>query len=775
MTNYVSSFANGAAVDAEITKVANSNLSATHKITRSATLVIAASDSSAKSKAQADYVCDGTNDEVEIQAAITALPAMGGSILFLEGNYSKGAAAGITIPSNTNIILSSGATITLANSINADACIFTNSDAVNGNRNISITGHGILRGNEANQTTGNMFAISLTKCIDCSIDCFAEDFTYADRQLIDCTNVSFINRFYALPDEYGEDKTVIVDCQSTTGWSPNDCTLAVDDTISMYGINSIKSTVNAGKTRHLIYITLANAIDLSKHQFEFYFYIPDANYISNLTVGNSIDIRFRESTSTRYAAAPGLKYVAHLGNGWHCITLSKGAFNFVSNFVEGDWKNIKRVDISITGLPEGSEVWFGGLFALKMPQEGANIVTFDDATSNQYDVAKNYLSKYNMPATVFIVPKDIGSATFLTWDKIKALESLGWDIGSHTLNHNSMTTSDAPHVKYELDGSITTICSLGFKNGIRFFANPQGDIPAFNTANDNLVRSRFVSSRAIGDQTYILPIPYDIAVYPRHPMTSFSIRSNTVQTDIYASVKRAKKYKSYAVWNLHNVATGLDISEANFDSMLSYIKNTAALPTKTLSDVFNIGTPIKMSYTERNVSDFYSNCLAAAATRICNAVSLNSELPSTFALATQPDIPRALTATVLHSNITAYTIVISGLNAKGESVTETFTESSGWTWTTSHAYSKITSIIMTARTGTGVDDTISIGTTDKIGLSNPIYLVTDIYKIKKNSTDLAVDPTKIDTVYSTYDLSSSAISDTDTLTVWYLSKYSKVI
>lgn len=55
---------------------------------RSATLVIAAADSSAKSKAQADYVCDGTADDVEIQAAIDALPITGGKIQLLEGLFN---------------------------------------------------------------------------------------------------------------------------------------------------------------------------------------------------------------------------------------------------------------------------------------------------------------------------------------------------------------------------------------------------------------------------------------------------------------------------------------------------------------------------------------------------------------------------------------------------------------------------------------------------------------------------------------------------------------
>ncbi|HQD26755.1 MAG TPA: hypothetical protein PKV78_09485, partial [Methanoculleus thermophilus] len=39
------------------------------------TVIVAASDSSAADKAAADYVCDGVNDHVEIQAALNALPS----------------------------------------------------------------------------------------------------------------------------------------------------------------------------------------------------------------------------------------------------------------------------------------------------------------------------------------------------------------------------------------------------------------------------------------------------------------------------------------------------------------------------------------------------------------------------------------------------------------------------------------------------------------------------------------------------------------------------
>jgi hypothetical protein len=48
-------------------------------VSRSATLIVAASDASPRSKLGADFVCDGTADEEEIQAAIDALPAVGGT------------------------------------------------------------------------------------------------------------------------------------------------------------------------------------------------------------------------------------------------------------------------------------------------------------------------------------------------------------------------------------------------------------------------------------------------------------------------------------------------------------------------------------------------------------------------------------------------------------------------------------------------------------------------------------------------------------------------
>ncbi|SCW57147.1 hypothetical protein SAMN04487970_101663 [Paenibacillus tianmuensis] len=55
---------------------------------RTAVVVVAASNSSQKSKNGADYICTGTDDYLTINAAISALPAIGGKVFLMAGTYN---------------------------------------------------------------------------------------------------------------------------------------------------------------------------------------------------------------------------------------------------------------------------------------------------------------------------------------------------------------------------------------------------------------------------------------------------------------------------------------------------------------------------------------------------------------------------------------------------------------------------------------------------------------------------------------------------------------
>jgi len=66
---------------------------------RTATKIVAANDSLDKSRA--DYVCDGVNDEVEINQAFSDLGTTGGTVKLLEGTYNLG---GNIVPSSGSIL-----------------------------------------------------------------------------------------------------------------------------------------------------------------------------------------------------------------------------------------------------------------------------------------------------------------------------------------------------------------------------------------------------------------------------------------------------------------------------------------------------------------------------------------------------------------------------------------------------------------------------------------------------------------------------------------------
>jgi len=59
----------------------------TARVVRTATVVVAAADSSEESKSQADFVCTGSDDNVIIQQAIDSLPSGGGKVVLMEGTF----------------------------------------------------------------------------------------------------------------------------------------------------------------------------------------------------------------------------------------------------------------------------------------------------------------------------------------------------------------------------------------------------------------------------------------------------------------------------------------------------------------------------------------------------------------------------------------------------------------------------------------------------------------------------------------------------------------
>lgn len=96
-----------------------------------ATFVVAASDAPTRIKAQADYVCDGTADDVQIQAAIDSSPGNGAIIYLTQGNFNI--AATITIRDKQFVrLIGSGAEHALYSAVPTNGTVLKWTGATNG-------------------------------------------------------------------------------------------------------------------------------------------------------------------------------------------------------------------------------------------------------------------------------------------------------------------------------------------------------------------------------------------------------------------------------------------------------------------------------------------------------------------------------------------------------------------------------------------------------------------------------------------------------------------
>lgn len=187
-----------------------------------ATFVVAASDSLNKEKA--DYICDGTADDVQIQAAIDALNGNGGSVVLMEGTFYINAPISIsnTSPADDNVTLQgqgdstvlklpdgnstsiaiiyiSGGDPTVKNTIIRDLKIDGNKDNASGNsygiyahytENVRIKNVTITNGQ------GVSYGVLSSHCTDLSIDnCYMSDWGINVIELKNTSRGSITNSF----------------------------------------------------------------------------------------------------------------------------------------------------------------------------------------------------------------------------------------------------------------------------------------------------------------------------------------------------------------------------------------------------------------------------------------------------------------------------------------------------------------------------------------------------------------------------------------------------
>jgi peptidoglycan/xylan/chitin deacetylase (PgdA/CDA1 family) len=108
-------------------------------------------------------------------------------------------------------------------------------------------------------------------------------------------------------------------------------------------------------------------------------------------------------------------------------------------------------------------------------------ITFDDGPVSIHYYGLPLLESRGVKATVYVVIDWILGGWYLDWTEIQELHDAGWDIGSHTMTHPTLTTLDDSTLHYELRQSQIELEMRGFAG--EHFAVPRC------SCNDNVIEA----------------------------------------------------------------------------------------------------------------------------------------------------------------------------------------------------------------------------------------------------------------------------------------------
>lgn len=213
--------------------------------------------------------------------------------------------------------------------------------------------------------------------------------------------------------------------------------------------------------------------------------------------------------------------------------------------------------------------------------------TFDEGYTSTITQAAPTLAKYGLSGTAYISTGCMGMttapnscqannyATYMTWPQVSQLQNTyGWEIGSHTVNHKYLATSDPTdqpqpipfsQAVQEIEQSKAQLAARGFN--ATAFATPYGD---YNMPVLAEIAKNYSSQRGFGDTGY-----------NSWPNSDYFLRVQQVQGGV--SVAQVKNYIDTAIANkqwlvlvFHDIKTNASSNPIDYEYRTSDLDAIAA-------------------------------------------------------------------------------------------------------------------------------------------------------------------------------------------------------
>ncbi len=197
------------------------------------------------------------------------------------------------------------------------------------------------------------------------------------------------------------------------------------------------------------------------------------------------------------------------------------------------------------------------------PTRGAVTIMFDDGNVTDFTEAKPVLDQYGMKASTAISTGLIGTTNYMTWTQVKGLQSAGWNINSHSINHVDLSTLSRAQLDTELIGSKNALAAQGIT--AKSIAYPFG---GYNAEVIAATQAYYDSGRSFerGDNP--------MGVFP-HNVKVRQVTNTTTVAEVNSWINEAKNNKTWNVIVFHKIGTSADdqyfTTLANFKAMIDVV------------------------------------------------------------------------------------------------------------------------------------------------------------------------------------------------------------
>jgi peptidoglycan/xylan/chitin deacetylase (PgdA/CDA1 family) len=325
---------------------------------------------------------------------------------------------------------------------------------------------------------------------------------------------------------------ILLSCDGAEKWEISNADLLRDQANAAFGGCSFKFTTRGKKEPVVLKRTLAAPVPLDNHVVMAWVRVSDFEGVEEMR----LDLR------------RGGQWEQHFlqGNRITLRMLRREDWSTVS-FTPTSDAPITDVQITVRDNGRPVTVWISRISAIpKTIDHGIVSLTFDDAWSSVYTMARPVMDRYHYAGTAYVTTSFVGTDKHMTVGQLLKLQDIhGWDIASHTVTHPDVSKVQPLEIVRELRNSKVWLMNHGFRRGAEHLSFPFGGFDNEEVARQ--VRYLYRSARLIDGPMETLPV-----ADPKR-LRVFLVINTTRVDEVVAKIDEALRNRDWLILVFHRI------------------------------------------------------------------------------------------------------------------------------------------------------------------------------------------------------------------------------